>query len=448
MNRRFVIVALPWVQVSGDLAPLGHASLVAALKRESNLEIRQVIQPISNDEFSMTGLANHVMAEVEGLPHKDVDVGVGVYVWNDKHVKGLLHSLRDRGFEGRIVLGGPQISYAGPGLEQIYPEANAFVRGYAEAALCCLARSDGRPQIRGVHYAGEIDRCEQAETNLRSLPSPWFDDSIQLDESSSVRWETQRGCNFRCSFCQHRQPDARIPIAVVEASRLEIEIDLLCKTKVRRISVLDPVFNRDPKHALDVLQQFSQRKFQGEIALQCRLEMVDKVFLDEVQKLDVTLEFGLQSIHKREYLAVGRPNNMAKVEQVLREVQRRNIKNEISLIYGLPEQTLKTFQDSVNWCLGLKISAIKAFPLLLLRGTELERQQEKWAFVVKEGDLPMVVSSSSFSSSDWAEMECIANALNRTECRHPDCLDALMKTTVSEDFSQDASRLRSLGKGR
>jgi hypothetical protein len=448
MKRRFVMVAMPWSHERDAHAPLGHASLVAALKHESNLEIRQVIQSVSNDEFSITGLADHVMVEVEGLPHKEVDVGVGVYVWNDKHVKGLLHSLRDRGFEGRIVLGGPQISYAGPGLEQIYPEANAFIRGYAEAALCCLARSNERPKIRGVHYAGEIDRFEQAETSLRSLPSPWLDNTLSLGQNFAVRWETQRGCNFRCSFCQHRQPDARIPIAIVEASRLECEIDLFCKNKVRRISVLDPVFNRGPKHALDVLTQFSQRKYQGQIALQCRLEMVDEAFLYEVQKLDVTLEFGLQSIHKREYLAVGRPNNMAKVEQVLREVQRLKIKNEVSLIYGLPEQTLKTFQDSVNWCLGLNIPVIKAFPLLLLRGTELDREQEKWAFVVKEGDLPMVVSSSSFSSSDWAEMECIANALNRTECRHPDCLEALMKTTVSKVISQDASRLRAMGKGR
>jgi hypothetical protein len=176
--------------------------------------------------------------------------------------------------------------------------------------------------------------------------------------------------------------------------------------------------------------------------------MVDEAFLDTVQKLNVTLEFGLQSIHKREYMAVGRPNNMAKIEQVLREVQRRQIKNEVSLIYALPEQTLKSFQDSVIWCLSLGIPVIKAFPLLLLRGTELERQKEQWSFVVKEGDLPMVVSSNSFSSSDWQEMELIANALSQTENCHPPSLADLMSTTDQECFSPRASRIRALGKGR
>jgi hypothetical protein len=261
MNRRFVMVAMPWTHEHDDLLPLGHASLVAALKRERNLDVHQFIHPVSDDEVSLDGLIEQILAATRGMSHKDVDVGVGVYVWNDKHVKVLLRILRERGFEGRIVLGGPQISYADAGLEQIYPEANAFVRGYAESALSRLARGEERPQIRGVHYAGDVDCCEQADTNLRNLPSPWLDCANQLNQDSSVRWETQRGCNFRCSFCQHRQPDARIPIAIVEESRIEIEIDMLCRTNVRRISVLDPVFNRDPSHALRVLQQFSARKF-------------------------------------------------------------------------------------------------------------------------------------------------------------------------------------------
>jgi len=446
MTRHFIMVTMPWMHERDDLAPLGHASLMAALVRDSNLDVRQIIQAVSGAGASPDGLVDQVMKATKGLPPHDVDVGVGVYVWNDKQVKSLLRNLRDRGFQGRIVLGGPQISYASAGLEQIYPEADVFVRGYAEAALCALVRNEGRLKIRGVHYAGEEDCCEQAETDLRNLPSPWFDAAIKLDQNSSVRWETQRGCNFRCSFCQHRQPDARIPIAIVEKSRITSEIDLLCKSKVRRISVLDPVFNRDPVHAVHVLQQFSRREFQGEIALQCRVEMVDEAFLETVQKLNVTLEFGLQSIHKLEYLAVGRPNNMVKVEQVLREVQRRKIRNEVSLIYGLPEQTLESFQSSVDWCLRLGLPVIKAFPLLLLRGTELERQQEKWSFIVKEGDFPMAVSSSSFSLSDWKEMERIGNALSRTEHCHPASVQELIET--AEDACPNASQSRAMGKGQ
>lgn len=143
--------------------------------------------------MSPADLSDQVMAETNGLPDHDVDIGVGVYVWNDKQVKGLLHNLRDRSFQGRIVLGGPQISYASQGLEQIYPKADVFVRGYAEAALCALARSDGRPKIQGVHYAGEADCCKQVKTALRNLPSPWCDANIELDQNSSSGFQPGSG---------------------------------------------------------------------------------------------------------------------------------------------------------------------------------------------------------------------------------------------------------------
>ena len=447
MKRCLVLIAMPWSCKHDDFAPLGHASLISSLKLEGKLIVEEIIQPVGDGEFLVENLSNQVMTLANGIPNEKIDVGVGVYVWNDKQAKEFLRSLRANGFHGRIILGGPQITYAGEGLERIYPEADIFIRGYAEKALCVLTRSNRCPQIRGVHYAGEEDLCLQADTNLQDLPSPWLNKSIQLNKNSSVRWETQRGCPFRCSFCQHRQPDARIPIAVIETSRINSEIALFCESKVRRISVLDPVFNMNPNYALQILEQFSLHNFQGEIALQCRAEMIDEKFLNAAKKLNVTLEFGLQSIHKREYLAAGRPNNMKKVEQVLRDVQFHKIKNEVSLIYGLPEQTLESFKSSVDWCLRMGVPVIKAYPLLLLRGTELERQQEKWSYVVKEEDFPMVVGSSTFNLSDFEDMEKIANGLSKTEYNHPESLQKLMYSNVDVSDCSNASRLRALGKG-
>jgi radical SAM superfamily enzyme YgiQ (UPF0313 family) len=438
---------MPWTCKHDDFTPLGHASLVSSLKQNGSLNVEEIIQPVCDGEFLAEDLSKQVMTLAYGIPSENIDLGVGVYVWNDKQVKELLRSLRANSFQGRIILGGPQITYAGVGLERIYPEADIFIRGYSEKALCEVTQSYACPQIRGVHYADDDDLCLQAATNLEALPSPWLDKSTQLHKKSSVRWETQRGCPFRCSFCQHRQPDARIPIAIIEESRINSEIALFCESKIRRISILDPVFNMNPNHALRILKQFSLHNFQGEIALQCRAEMVDENFLDAVQKLNVTLEFGLQSIHKKEYLAAGRPNNMKKVEKVLRDVQLRKIKNEVSLIYGLPEQTLESFQSSVEWCLRMSIPVIKAYPLLLLRGTELERQQEQWSYVIKEGDFPMVVSSNSFNLSEFDAMEKIANALSKTEYKHPQSLQELMNSNEHVGYSSNASRLRALGKG-
>ncbi|RDJ94133.1 hypothetical protein B4Q13_16875, partial [Lacticaseibacillus rhamnosus] len=62
--------------------------------------------------------------------------------------------------------------------------------------------------------------------------------------------------------------------------------------------------------------------------------------LDAAAALDTCLEFGLQTIHEREGEAVLRRNHIGRVDDVLAGVRRRHIDHEVSLIFGLPEQTL------------------------------------------------------------------------------------------------------------
>jgi radical SAM superfamily enzyme YgiQ (UPF0313 family) len=364
MSRRIVLVDLPSRLVGDDRPSLGHASLLAALRTEPNLTAHSVVQVVSRPDIQVPAIVRRIVEMVRQASPQETDVAIGAYVWNDKAVTALIAELRWRGFHGRIVVGGPQITYAESGLEKMYPEADAFIRGHAELALRQFAVNSGRPKIGGVHYAGEPDLGEQATLAFAQAPSPWLGEIDADHQGGHVYWETQRGCSFSCSFCQHRQPDARTRIVKVEFNRVDREIDLFHRMGIGRISVLDPIFNHDQEHAIRILRRFEAHGFKGELSLQCRAEMITSAFLDAAQELNVCLEFGLQSIYRREYLAVGRPNNMRKVEVVLRDVGRRRIRHEVSLIYGLPEQTLVSFEASIRWCQDVGVPVIKAFPLL------------------------------------------------------------------------------------
>ena len=94
-------------------------------------------------------------------------------MWNEPFVKRILSSLTTFNFRGRIILGGPQISYVKKGLENYYPEADVFIRGYAEKPLVdLLLSSESKPAIKGVHYAGDPDQSTSATADLEDLPSP------------------------------------------------------------------------------------------------------------------------------------------------------------------------------------------------------------------------------------------------------------------------------------
>jgi len=103
--------------------------------------------------------------------------------------------------------------------------------------------------------------------------------------------------------------------------------------------------------------------------------MVTSEFLYLVAELNKTgmclLEFGLQSIHPDEQKVIQRPNNMKKINKVIAEVNGMKIPYEVSIIYGLPNQTLNSYLETIEYLNKRNVPVIKAFPLMILRGTEL-----------------------------------------------------------------------------
>ncbi|PKN54546.1 MAG: B12-binding domain-containing radical SAM protein [Deltaproteobacteria bacterium HGW-Deltaproteobacteria-14] len=435
-TRRVVLGELVWTRDKDPRVPLGHASLKAALLRVAGLEVRSVVVAV-NGSHDAESVAAMVMTLAAGVPDPDVDVAFGAYVWGEALLRATLKALRRRGFRGRIILGGPQISYCRGGLEGLYPEADGFVRGYGEEALCAIAARGGRPTVQGVHWAGTLDACEQAHVDLERLPSPWLEGLIPLEGQRFVRWETQRGCQFRCSFCQHREAGVRLGRRALATPRIEAEIDLFCRAGVEDIAVLDPVFNTAP-HATSVLQRFADHGFRGRLSLQCRAEAIREGFLDAGAGLDLRLELGLQTIHEREGEAIRRKNHLPRVETALAEIRRRGVDHEVSLIFGLPLQTLASFEQSVAWCLERRVPVIKAFPLLILRGTALDHDRGRWGLVDDGGPMGRVVASSTFDTADWLAMARLSEALSQTEGRHPETLEALRR--LAGDLTPDLFR--------
>jgi len=165
------------------------------------------------------------------------------------------------------------------------------------------------------------------------------------------------------------------------------------------------------------------------------VEMVTEAFLDEIDEINqigggregggsnVVLEFGLQTIHKEEMKAIDRPNRMSKVSEVLTATQYRNINAEVSLIFGLPRQTLQSFQQSIDYCINHQVKVIHAFPLMLLRGTPLYEHKEMYGLIesneiasdciprIQNDIIPHVVQSDTFSYSDWKQMAVLAEKL-------------------------------------
>ena len=429
-----IVVEFPWGRDKDPRVPLGHASLIAVLDF-MNIEYHSFVREINDETFDL----DNIVEELKSLIEPNTMIAIGAYVWAEEAIQHIMTQLRNSGFKGKIVLGGPQISYMAEGLEGLYPQVDIFVRGYGEMALAALALNP-EEEIQGVHRAGQEDKVTQTTIDMNEMPSPWLTNVIDLNQQKFVRWESQRGCPFKCGFCQHKEPGARLKKREFSHNRIMDEIDLFCEKGVKDIAVLDPIFNSSSQ-SLDILNRFISNGYDGRLSLQCRAEMITDEFLDAVSKLDVLLEFGLQTIHKAEGNAVSRNNNMDKVEKVIADLNRRGLDYEITLIYGLPEQTLTSFKETVSWCLVRGVPTIKAFPLMLLRGTDVENRKDEWGLRESAGSMPVVLSSNTFTEDEWIKMAKLSEALKQTEITgHPVKLGEL--EAIAKDCELDMNRFR------
>ena len=404
--RPAVLVSLDWIRPGDPRFGLGTASIASAL-HDAGVKVRIVSDAVNRPGFRADAFFATVVDAVDAAGAETL-VGIGAFVWCEHEVQRLLPMLKDR---ADIVLGGPQISYTARGeLEPLYPSATCFVRGHGEAAMVALATGSAENGVCGLHVARTEDFAQRADYPLERLPSPHLDGTSPV--GPFVRWETQRGCQFRCTFCQHRQPGERLRRSELDTNRLHAEIEAFRSAGTKRIAVLDPIFNMNRKRAIELLGAMRRIGLTAELSLQCRFELTDNAFLDALEGLDARLEFGLQTIHEDEARAVGRPNRMDVVADVVANLNDRRIPYEISLIYGLPLQTLDRFRASVEWCLDRGVPRVRAWPLMLLRGTGLHDQRSRWGYVESEAErIPIVVESHSFSREDHSEMARIAASL-------------------------------------
>jgi len=357
--------------------------------------------------------AEGVINAVKTSSSELLDILFGVYIWNDRLTREVIRLVRAAGITHRIILGGPQITWARAGfLNSFYPEADVFIRGEGEEVLPKVVSTTNRLKLPGVYYVGEPDDGLMATADLTKLPSPFLDTFliIPAERVHQARWETKRGCPFSCHFCQHRGSGEKPREFNME--RLEKEIHWFCKHEIRKLTVLDPIFNVG-KTYMPILTQLHKIGYRDKLSLQCRFECINDDFLNAVGNFDACLEFGLQSIHPEECKAIGRANKMTEVRTVMEKLNQMGQHYEVDLMYGLPGQTVSSFQESIEFCQKNKVPKIRSWPLKLLRGTRLDDHNTRklWELTESDEQIPLVKSCKTFNENDWEKMNEISQQL-------------------------------------
>ncbi len=410
--KKILIISFDLIRPGESSTSLSIGSLLAALKQSEYYDNKFLVEHKSVNllnentrQQDLTNLRNSSFGQYDCI-------ALSAYIWGEHHLREFLFFLRtEYQYKGVIALGGYQVSYANDEcLTKDYPEADTFIKGYAEQSFVKL--------VHEIVHGNIPPKIMHSTINNSFLPSPYLTNEIQIHQNQHmVRLESKRGCPYKCTFCAHKD-NIENKLQRLQKEKVMLEIELMAKRNVEKINFLDPVFNMDSDY-IDILSHFVTIGFKGQVALQSRPERIagekGTAFLQQLQKIDAFLEFGIQTLDEKVNKIIRRQNNYSQIYEAIGAVKDANIDFEISLIYGLPGQTLSSFQSDIDKLQSLGVENITAWPLMLLKGTELYTQKSKFNFretSLGVFNIPHVVESNTYSESDWQKMHDIAVALN------------------------------------
>lgn len=106
------------------------------------------------------------------------------------------------------------------------------------------------------------------------------------------------------------------------------------------------------------------------------------------------LSLGLQSIHKKELKTLGRIHGYDDFLSVYHMARKMGIHNiNVDLMYGIPEQTITSFVETLNTVLSLSPEHISVYGLILEEGTDFYRRRDALHFPSVDEECDMYYSA-------------------------------------------------------
>ncbi len=126
-----------------------------------------------------------------------------------------------------------------------------------------------------------------------------------------------------------------------------------------------------------------------EITVEANPESVTEEGMKVLRHLGVNrVSLGMQAVHPQDLRLLGRLHDFSGVIRAVSIIRRAGFENlSIDLIYGLPEQSLSRWQETLRWALRLSPEHLSCYALTLEHGTPLQAWVAKGRVPAPDDDL-------------------------------------------------------------
>ena len=295
-------------------------------------------------------------------------IGFSCYCWSTEYNKALAQEVKKRFPNCLILFGGHNVPPGEKMLEDL-PYVDFLIHGEGEipfrSLLTELAKeSPDFSAVPGLSYRNGTEITTNPEAVLPSvedLPSPYleglFDPLVAAHPEIqwSTVWETNRGCPYRCAYCDWGQQNARIRKFTME--RLMAEIAWFGANKVEFIWCSDANFGileRDEELLDAMAASKADTGYPIVFLCQSTKTVTERLFRIAEKLTSSGLDslgpnFAVQSLSPEVLRNIGRKNlDDETIAELIRRYRQAGYRSHTDLILGLPGETLQSFCAGVE----------------------------------------------------------------------------------------------------
>lgn len=267
------------------------------------------------------------------------------------------------------------------------------------------AKSDDFTKVPSLLYRkkGEIQETPKGALldNLSDVMPGAAWDLLPMDKYRAHNWHcfdhleerkpyasihTSLGCPYKCTFCCINAPFGGSSYRLWKPEVVAAEIDVLVnRYNIKNIKFVDEMFVLNPRHVNDICDLLIERDYGLNIWAYARVDTVKEAFLDKLRRAGIRwLALGIESAsqHVRDGVEKGRFGR-SDILRVVKNIQNSGINVIGNYIFGLPDDTTESMQETLNLALEARCEFANFYCAMAYPGSKLYK-----IALEKEWDLP------------------------------------------------------------
>jgi radical SAM superfamily enzyme YgiQ (UPF0313 family) len=296
-----------------------------------------------------------------------------------------------KNFPEIIILSGGVHSSIMP--EEVLEQTDTDIVIFGEGDITVQEIIDRKPlnKVKGIIYKkkGKVKKNLPRELikNLDDLPMPAYhllDPSVYINPKIIARKnpvatiETSRGCVFNCTYCNKGVFGKNFRFKSVD--RVIKEFEIIKNLGFKEIHVWDDMFSTNMQRAKKICDELIKRKLNMTWQLDCgvRVNCVDQAFFYKLKKAGCyRVAFGYESGNDQILKNVHKGATLDQAKKATSMAKKAGLEVVGFFMLGLPGETVKTMNDTINFAISLDIDFAKSTLLVPFPSTSIYNEWNK-----------------------------------------------------------------------